>query len=307
MASRKTLEQWLSEALNDPDKTQLVNAKEAPAPCTMLSLVHINGSQEKEIHTIKLGGKKFDDAGIKSLAEMISGKAQTDCQDLNGNQEYVILAFYEGSKEPQARLPIRAHGQILNQSGLIGTLGTDQPTETGRIQQRMRVDDGLTQIFMIGISNLVTQQNRFIEMQGQRSEILMRENMEMFSSFKEMMHDKIMDDRKSRMEEMAFERASAERQGMMRMLPALANTFFGREVFPVGTADTAIIEGVAEHLEANSNDVEKLTSMNLPPSLQMLIMTRLTEIKEAKKKAISIAKESALANSNPEAADRELQ
>jgi hypothetical protein len=78
MKGRKTLDMWIKEALTDPDKD---------GKCSMISLVHMVGAQEKEIHTTKFSpGKTWDDKELASIRRNVgsghpSGKSrpQVDC------------------------------------------------------------------------------------------------------------------------------------------------------------------------------------------------------------------------------------
>src|SRR5688572_15742380 len=101
----QTLKQWLDEAVGD---------KEKDGDLTMLSCVHMTGTVEKEVHTIRFGAKKWT---TQELAELFQRKCKNHCSELSGVQQFMLLAFYGGRSEPEARKPFRIQGEadILGQ------------------------------------------------------------------------------------------------------------------------------------------------------------------------------------------------
>src|SRR5271157_2018713 len=120
---RITIEQWITEALSDGDKGK---------PCSALSLVHIKGVGQEEVHT-----KQFTaPVQPKQLAEFFIDRATGFAQDLSGLQTFRLLAFY-GSAEPQAALPFTvADGELTG--GGESPFAKNEPTQVGLLGQLMK-------------------------------------------------------------------------------------------------------------------------------------------------------------------------
>jgi hypothetical protein len=108
---------------------------------------------------------------------------------------------------------------------------------------------------------------------------LMQENRDAFAIVKEMLMKQSLDDHKLRKERLEYERSTKERAKWMTFLPALVNSLAGREIFPQGTADTALVESIADALPPEA--MGQIAAM-LPPEVMGVIAGRLTEIVERK-------------------------
>lgn len=230
MAKRKTMNVWIREAMTDTDKD---------GPCVMMSLVHMVGAQGRELHCTKFSGAK--NWTPESLADMFRSKAETYCQDLPGVQTFNLLAFYGGNTEPQAFYPFL----VKPENADIG-LTTEAPTEMGRMQQRMRWEEGLlSQVYR----RQQTQDDfmmRLLDRLATQNERLMTENHDAYSIVKDLLMQKGLDDHNRKMQQMQFQRESEERKKMLTFAPVLINTLLGREVFPTSTTDSVLIEQIAE-------------------------------------------------------------
>ncbi len=168
--------------MNDPSKTRFVDGKTAPASLIRIVLMHTSTAGEKEVDSVGISGA-YDDERIAELAKRFLGKADADAQGLNGRQQYLLYPFYEGTDEPQGRLPFHRNGHIINESG---DHSTEPPTPEGRFAQRMRHDEGYSQVLMAATANIINQQNRLIELQGSHLERAKNENVMMFDKLRDM-------------------------------------------------------------------------------------------------------------------------
>lgn len=271
--ARQTLDQWIREVLLDPDKD---------GPCTAISLVHMSGQVEKELHTVKFGGKPRDP---KELAALFRGKAENYAAEITGVQTFNLLAFYNDRAESQARKPFMIHGE-----NDYGGLATEPPTKEGQTMQGMRHTEAVIQLAFRQTQVLFDSSQRTIDRLITHNERLMTENREAMDIFKQMMIQHLEEKHSRKMEEMQYARSSEERAKWISMLPALANSLTGRNIFPQHSEDTALLDSIIDSLD------EK-TAMQLqsavPPALWGAVMERATRrlrekhAKEAEKMAAS--------------------
>jgi len=281
---KKTLEAWLTEAMNDPDKD---------AKCSMIVLVHMVGQQQKEIHTTKFGnGKSWSG---NELGAMFHGKATAYCQDLPGSQTFQLLAFYGDRTTPEAFQPFVIN---VNADSFNG-LATEPPTEQGRLQASMRREEMLIQQVYRRQQVMDEYTIKVIESQASTIRSLSTENRDAFTIVKDMLMEKALDDHKRKMEQLNFERSTGERKKWMGWIPALTNQILGREVFPQSTADTSLVESITESL--SEDDIMKLTTV-IKPELMGPLAARMHEFMLKKKKEEESLKQlSAMKSPDPEA------
>lgn len=286
MRKRQTLSEWIHEAMIDPDKG---------GRCVALSLVLKVGIQDQEIHSCKFGGRAFES---KQLAEMFQNKAEAYAQDLPGAQTFNILAFYEGENEPQARHPF-----VIQPQNEFNGLTTEGPDERGMRQQGMRLTEAIVHNTFRMQSMLFQVCQNTIEAQDRRINHLSHENQEMFNILREEMLNRINREHERSMQIAQYERETAERKKWLGLIPPLTNTVMGREIFPQNTADTSMLEAIAESLASKTPEEAGAAAGALanviPPELVGPILKRLNEIAEAKKKekALIAMKAQAMVNS----------
>jgi hypothetical protein len=100
------------------------------------------------------------------------------------------------------------------------------------------------------------------------------------------------------MERLQYERATGERAKWMGLLPAAINGITGKEIIPQGTADTQLLETIAESLDEEG--ILKLANSGaIKPEIIPLIMKRFTQIIQRKREAITLHKQ-ALNGMDPE-------
>ena len=243
---RQTLESWIAEAKIDPDKEK---------PVSMMTLVHMVGQAEREIHTVRFGGGIRED---KELAELFQGKAEGYCQDIPGVQTFCLLAFY-GGNEPEAR-----HGFSINVEQDFGGLATEGPHAQGLTQQAMRHSEAIVQMAFRQTAMLFDTTQRTMAMLTEQNAKLMLENHDAIEIVRKVMFEKVTDERQHEQNMLKMKRETEERKKWLSFAPALINTVLGREVFPQSTADTALIETVVDNLtEENIMALAKV----MPPTL----------------------------------------
>jgi hypothetical protein len=248
MASGKqTLESWIHEAMTDGDKEHSISA---------LSLVHMVGQAEREIHSTKFGSKQWT---ARDLAQLFRHKAESYCQDIPGVQSFCILAFY-GTDEDEARHPFMINGDTD-----LGGLSTESPDAKGMTQQGMRHIEAITQINLRGVAHNTDTAVRMNEMLLRMNADLMKENREGFALMKEVLAAQALNRHEFVMKEKQYERSTQERRKWLDYAPVLLNTVLGSEVFPQSSEDTTLIESIADSL--SEEDLMKLSSTLKPEVL----------------------------------------
>ena len=286
-----TLDQWIRDAMSDPDKDKAISR---------IVLVHNSGGQQKILHTITFGKRPYQP---DQMAAIFQGNAEAYCQGLSGVQTFQLLAFYGERLEPEKFMTFVKAGNIDNDG-----LGSEAPTPEGERKQAMRwTDNWNSQLFRRQgvldetVIRLVEQQNRMIEISNQRAERLMEENIEAVNIMKELLVERESKQHQFRMEELEYQRSSELRQKMLHMAPPLINRITGREIFPQSTEDTALLEGLASAL-----DEESIMALapKLPPELTGMLMARFSDMISKRQKEADerkrIARTAGANHPNPE-------
>jgi hypothetical protein len=231
---------------------------------------------------LKLGEKQWN---LKELSEIFSHKAQTRVQAEPGSHLFHILAFYDDSSEPQARFPFR-----VNSAAELGGGATEEPTERGVKAQTMRHAEAAFQFAFKHSQHLfeiMLEQNRDLT---RHIHNLASENADAIRLAKETLLAKAANDHELRMKEMAFIRNLRREDQLMKYLPAITNTIAGKEIFPQGTQDTAIIDLL---LDSMGEEQIKMLSTILPAEAQAIIAARAAEYFKAKREARDLAESAA--------------
>jgi hypothetical protein len=240
------------------------------------------GAQKTELHTCKLnkGGKILS---AKEYAELLRGKADAFAQDLPGTQTFQLMAFYEGSAEPQAYQPFMA-GQNLDPQakGLL----TEPATPEGQKGQQMRWAEGLLSQVYQRQAVMDNHSMAMITRLGEMVEKLTDDNHQAFEVVKTMMMEKISQDREHEFKVLQYERATGERKKWLGFAPALVNTVLGKEVFPQSVEDTSLVESIADSL--TEDQVMQLGAV-LKPEIMGPLASRMQKfmMKKAKEKELA--------------------
>lgn len=271
--AKQTLESWIREAMTDEDKD---------GECAAITLMHISGAGEKEVHTVRVGIKPLEPA---ALARLFRHKAEGYGGEMPGVQQFCLCAFYKGTDskeirpEPEARHPFMINGELD-----YGGLATEGPDAKGLVSQAMRHLEVQTQNYVRGNANIVealsTLNSQLVTMNSK----LMTEQHSMMELFKTVIVERAMDERKARMEALEHQRSSAERSKWIGMVPPLVNNIFGREVFPVGTEASSILERVAMLDESQLKQVAAALPPDVWAPLASLLEKMLREKREQEEK-----------------------
>lgn len=278
--ARQTIEQWIHEVLTDTDK---------PKPCSQIALVHRQGVREIELHVTNLGTKQWDP---KSLAKMLLSKAENYAAELPGVQTFNLLAFF-GDPQWQAIKPFMVNGQEE-----MPGMSTEGPTKDGFLQQAMRHVEAMTQMCLRSNASMTQAMNGMFEQVVRENMSLRRENQEATVIVRDAIIKLSQSNSDNKMKELQFERATEERRQWLSFGPALINSLLGREVFPQASADTALIDAIANSL--SEDDMLKLaTSGIIKQELLGPLAQRMAKTLERKRLAAASASE-ALAKVDPE-------
>lgn len=251
--------------------------------CIGFSVLHVvQGTAGKEVDAIKLGGKDYTP---ESLADRIEARAKTHAQDLPGWQTFLLQAHYsENAGAPGASHPFGCNGRMLNYDDQ-GNLVTEAADGKGALAQAMRLEEIIVQRTFGAISGFFEEQR--LERQELRADVResRRENREMFVLLRQAAMDSAQLSHQKRMEELEYQRGTAERQLVGKMIPALTNTIAGKEVFPQSMQDTSLVEGLIEALSSDQVDEQQVRLMlgMLPPALAGPLTDRLHKALETKR------------------------
>ena len=284
----KSLEKWISEALDDPDKT--------PSQCTCLTLFHFRGAQgsQSEVHSSKLTtGKAYT---AKGLAELFQGKMETDAQNMVGAQQYVLVAFYS-SDVPGARFPMT----FIGEGGLdYKGMATEGPSQSGQISQGMR----LTEKLVTGAFNLTSMNFSMMSEMNRNLARDLKEAQETARDATKIILDvakaQVQATHEMKMKEAEYARSSQERKGLIALVPPLVNRLTGQEVFPQATEDTALVETLCENMNQ-----ERLEMLAMIPNMDKKFLALITARFEAHEKRKNDEK-AQLAQLRPGSVEQEL-
>jgi hypothetical protein len=278
--ARKTLAQFIREALTDSDK---LDKNGSVIPCTSLALVHKRGESDDEVHVIRLVGAN---RSAEDLAKTFQGKADGWSQDKPGTQTFNILCYYGGDPEPQARIPFAVQGQDFSDTGL----GTEGPSPAGQTQQMMRQSE---MVFL----QAFRQQNVVNEMLIRHSDGLSRhverletENRDVMILMKDILMTQAANRHEYDKELRKMDRNTKLMEIGMKHGPTIINTLSGKEVFPQSMTDTAIIEAIAESVDEPMM-MKMMELFGDKPHLAAMIMPRFNEYMERKAAAEAALKE----------------
>jgi hypothetical protein len=273
---KQSLADWIREAMTDDEKSGKITA---------LALVHKNGSSEREIDAVRFGGRTWKE---EDLAARFQGKAESYSQELLGVQEFCLFAFYGERNAPEAAHPFVIQGE----TGVEAGFGTFTPDVKGEKMQGMAFNQALVQLCYRQTSILFEAQQRLIETLGSKLGAALDDNHDLFDLCKEMILKAADKEHEHRMSELQFMQSADTRKQLLRMAPALANQFTGKELFPQSMADTSIVEGLLEKLIEMPEGTLPLvlTQLGIPAEGQAAIMLRAKQYAEKKAQELEDAK-----------------
>jgi hypothetical protein len=222
----------------------LVTDDDPPRKASAVSLMYHAGGAPQEIRSIRFGSRKWD---AKTVATTIYRHAKNHAGGIRGTvQQYEVLVAYDDNPEPERRFPMVLDGDM----GLAkGSIGTEGPTLTGQTQmlQRhteasMRLVSQMAQETVFACSTLMNSTNDTLKQLREHNATLMKENHDAIMLAKDVILKEAVNTQARELELRKFDRASVEREQILKMLPALVNQITGQEIFPQSVEDTNIIE-----------------------------------------------------------------
>ncbi len=280
MAKWTTLEKWIDDAMRDGDKQ---------GKLTCLQLMVRIGLADKELHAKRF--EPSDDCKAHDLAEMFHGKAMAYAQGVEGRQQFVLQAMYGGRTEIESLHPFRVNPPADPNAGYQ----TEEATPQGRAAQGMRHGEDFHQATKGNLQIVFNRQNQMDAMANMREQLSMdrekmycdalarltQQNLDAVEIVTKMRLKEAEMDHQKTMELEQYRRATTERAKWFAMAPPLANQLLGKEIFPQGTEDTALIEGIAEVL---TPEYLKMLEQIVPPEKLAPLASRLERIQLAKAK-----------------------
>lgn len=278
MPFRQSLENWIQDALHDPDKE---------GPCEAIGLFHIKSSSggigREEVHTTKITGQ----ATAAQIANLLRDKADTFAQGFTGSQAFRVVAFYKGDTPDawRASYPLQINGILDHDGG-----ATESPNKDGLVAQIMRHNEAVMQQTFLQQNRIAERYDRMVGSLSTHFEALARSNselrqesMEAWEFVKKLVLMKETDAHELRMKEAEYERSTSERQQLMKILPALANTAFGKEVIPQSHADSAILEAILERVTPDQLTFV-VQALGLPNEVVAPLIARAADMAKKKEK-----------------------
>lgn len=276
-----TITDWIRDAMTDDEKGKIA----------ALALVHKNGTLEREIDSVRFGGKTWKP---EELAARFDGKASAFAQNLMGQQDFCLFAFYTaGGAEAPSTVPGAAHPFFVQgETGIEAGFGTFPPSEKGEKMQGMAFSQAMVGLAFRQTQVLFDAQARFIETISHKLNDVLEDNHDLFDLAKEMILKAADKEHEHRMAELQFVQSADTKRKLLGMAPALANQFLGKEVFPQSTADTSIVEALMDRLiEAPDGALPMMLSqLGVPAQDQAVIMLRAKQYAEKKAQALEDAK-----------------
>lgn len=284
--TRKRISEWCRESMLDDNYGKI----------SAIMLSFDSGYTPKEIDNVIFGSREWSP---EDLETRFLGKCENYCGATEGEHQFILEAYYVSADKPNDS------GISRNQMRFIYTvqaetrgLRTDAATEKGLLTQMMRHNEMMTQRVM-QMSELLTRAsetsvNRVLE----RNDHLEKENREAWDIIREM-GNRLMDKRgEHELKQLEYKRNSALMSQWMKFGPALLNQILGKEIFPQGTADSSLIEAIADDLDP---ETIQLLASRIKPELWGVLANRFTEALETKRIEEAKNEKILASNKDPEA------
>lgn len=264
---RQTMRQFVGECLLVAEKQDLYNVKR----CSGFSLVHMRGGQQVELKTVRIGSKAWD---TKELAQLFEATAENFAGGVPGVQQFQLLAFYDDQDQPQSFYPFRKAGEQEG-DGIV----TEAATGTGPQSQMMRHYEADRRITTQYANSLFTFMSKELDRAERRIMQLEAEQLSAIELAKTSIMQMAEKEHERKVEILKLQRSDKDRDTLMRLLPAATNQIVGKEIFPQATADSALIDHIAETI--TKEQVEKLAAI-LTPDQWGLVANRLLKALDKK-------------------------
>lgn len=262
MSGKRSIDKWIQEVLNDPNKPK----------CTHIICYHKVLQSIQEVYNQRIGE---DGADPKRLAEIFVGKAENHVNDVPNSQLFYLRA-YHGTDLDYQQFSFRVDG-----GSDLGAGESEPATKEGALAQTMRHTEANFKIHSIGIGSLVSQQHTLLQTTMEQLRAVTQENFDSMRVVKEVMLAQIEMHHNNSMREIDARRNNRIVEQLVKYMPTLANTMTGENIFPQETADTALLETIFEKI---TPEQIKLLGNFLPPEVYGPLADRAAKYLEEKKK-----------------------
>lgn len=254
-----SLETWITNSIRD----------NSDGECTSISISHVLGSSLDEVYTHKLGGSSPLTA--YQIGEVLSERARTHAQELEGTQLFRLLAFYSNRSEPQGKFHIRIQGE----SDFDGTV-TERADAKGFLGQQMRLFEANTASTFRKDAMLFETMIRTQQINAENNVKLTQSVMENTKALTEMAAAFIKIQSEGRLEEIRLKAQMEERKLLIGMAPHLLNAATGKEIIPSAATEGDVFLELANTLSENEFKMimEMLQQKN--PRLATIVSSKLS-------------------------------
>lgn len=265
--TRKSIESWVREVMLDDNYGKI----------SAIILSFDNGYKLIEIDNVVFGARQWDP---KDLETRFLGKCENHCGVIDGQHQFTLQAIYcvndKPDSVPRNQMSFRYDVQNEHYTGMK----IDTPNEKGLLTQLMRHNevfaDRMTRLVQLATDASESRQKQILE----ENATLRAENRDAYNIIQEM-GARLMDKRgEHELEQLRYQRNTMALSQWMKFGPALLNQILGKEIFPQETADSSLIEAVAEALD---QDTIQHLATKLRPELWGVLANRFTQALEARK------------------------
>ena len=272
MASQRILV-WVRQRCND---------KENPAVSFSVEHLTTGGNTGKEVGNPIPLVEGCPTMSTEEIASALENMSEAFAEGLQGSQQFRIVAVLKSGGTLE--FPFRKHGEADP-----GGYGTESASATGHLAQMMRLNEALTRIGLVHSETLLGKAVDMLGVMTKQNQELMSENADAFRIVREVLMKQTIDNDERQLK-LIKERRNADlwRKGV-GIAPAVINRLLGSEVIPQSTADSALIDSIAENITAEQVEMLAHSGM-LPAPVMGLLMDRLKEGFDAKVKEDALAK-----------------
>jgi hypothetical protein len=263
---RQSLDQWIDEMMSE---------KHDNHGLTQLALMHCrDGSDPRPVCVYPVNGKKSTD-----LADLFERRARGIAQDLgglgSGVHMFELWAFYGNKDRPTTFHPIVIRSKMPRDGN-----GSEGPAGHGPDAMRMRQTEAVFSQAYNKQAHLDATQATLITWLGNSLMNALAENGKLARDAIEALARERDKSHEHAMSQIAAIKSVALQDKLIGFAPALVNTAFGKEVFPQGVADTALLKTLVLGMaEKNPALLDMFTSaMKDDPVIGGAITARITEI-----------------------------
>ena len=232
---RDSIRGWIVECLGNIEEV-------GAASCIVL--VHFDGrGVENQIFDIKSTHAKWNKP--EDMADAFFKFANRHASGYTGSQQFKLKCLYGEALAPKRELPFGLSG-VLAFGPIPGGGTTEPPTATGAMQQGMRITELIIQGALAQHGRNSEVQDKLIMRLMSYLEVANVENRELWVALKTVLMELQKQTHEQRLKEITAARMAEFQRQVIKLAPSLLNMMAGREVFPLSTADTELIETIAQ-------------------------------------------------------------